>query len=117
MDANPVEANAKPGAYPYADRANLYGTFLIQYYNPQMDEVGLERAFNGLLTIAWPKARRDKEFVDLYDSVTTRDGRRQTLKPEDRTRLVIELTRVMDDLGTWDWRPDPQAEATLDGET
>lgn len=105
-----VQSNAKPGAYPNADRANIFGTLLLQFYQSGGD--ARAQAYEGLFALTYPKTKRDKEFMTLYESVR-KDG---SVTIEEMHRLVMEMCRVMDDIGTWDWRQDLVGEALLDDE-
>lgn len=98
----PLQPNAKPGAYPFGDRANLFGTFLVQFHQNPRDSDLRVQAYEAMLAITYPKARKDQEFMRLYDSVRG-DG---VVEDGEMVRLVMEMCRVLDDLGTWDWRTD-----------
>lgn len=99
MDESTVQGNAKPGAYPNADRANIFGTLLLQFYQNPPGTPGRVEAYNGLMALSYPKWSKDKKFHELYDH-HQKDG---VVEDHEMHRLVMELCRVMDDIGTWDW--------------
>jgi hypothetical protein len=110
MADEPVQSNAKPGAYPNADRANIFGTLLLQFYQTGGD--ARAQAYEGLFALTYPKTKKDKDFMELYKEVQKDGG----VDAAEMHRLVMEMVRVMDDIGTWDWRQDLVGEALLDGE-
>lgn len=101
MAEETVQGNAKPGAYPNADRANIFGTLLLQFYQTGGD--ARAQAYEGLFALTYPKTKKDKEFMLLYEGLS-KDG---TVTVEEMHRLVMEMCRVMDDIGTWDWHQAP----------
>lgn len=109
MDAPGNQANAKPGAYPHADRANVFGIFLLQFYQSMGD--ARAQAYEGLFALTYPKTKKDTEFMTLYNGLR-KEG---TVDLNDMHRLVMEMCRVMDDIGTWDWArvPDDYPEVEL----
>lgn len=109
MQDGPVQGNAKPGAYPNADRANIFGTLLLQFYQSGGD--ARAQAYEGLFALTYPKTKKDAVFMELYEQLR-RDG---TVSVQDMHRLVMEMCRVMDDIGTWDWKQDEFQEITLNG--
>lgn len=102
MAEETVQGNAKPGAYPNADRANVFGTLLLQFYQNGGD--ARAQAYEGLFALTYPKTKRDKDFMALYETVS-KGG---TVTVQEMHRLVMEMCRVMDDIGTWDWHQAPE---------
>lgn len=103
-------AQGKPGAYPNADRANLFGTLLLQFY--QHDGPFRARAFEGLCALTFAKWRHDDVFKKEY-ARASRDGK---VTDAEMQVLVLELCRIMDDYGMWDWGQIPEGDATIAGE-
>lgn len=101
-----VKANAKPGAYPYGDRANLFGMFLTQFFDRESSEAARARAYEGMLALTWPKARKNTGFMKKYEEAG-RDGK---VDYAEMHKLVIEMCVVLDELGTWDYPQDEESE-------
>lgn len=92
-----VKRNSKAGPYPNADRNNLFGTLLLQFYQAEGRLRG--QAFEGMIAITTDKCRKDAEFNRLYQAAS-KDG---TIDEFEMHRLVIEMCRVMGDGGAWDY--------------
>jgi hypothetical protein len=96
-----MRVNAKPGPYPNADRSNLFGTYHLQFY--QNTGPARSAAFMGMFSLTNAKLRRDAKFMAMYEKAA-KEG---NIDEEEMHRLVIEMCRVMDEMGTWDYDDGP----------
>jgi|ERR1051325_658654 hypothetical protein len=96
-----MRVNARPGSYPNADRSNLFGTYHLQFY--QNTGPARSSAFMGMFSLINNKLRKDKDFMEMYEKAA-KDGE---ITDEEMHRLVIEMCRVMDQIGTWDYDDGP----------
>lgn len=109
-----AQRNAKPGTYPNADRANIFGTLFMQFC--QNEGKLRAQAFNGMRSVVYPIAlrRKDTEYMRLYDEAA-KDG---FVEDAEMERLVMEMHRVMDDSDLWTYSGteflDDMEEVTVD---
>jgi hypothetical protein len=97
-------ASPKAGSYPFADRANLFGTLYMSFYDRWNSGGNRDQCwptFEGILGIAWSKA--DQKFKDAYEKVAYKDGKPRELTIQDMSSIVREAWALMDRIGTYDY--------------
>jgi hypothetical protein len=109
-----VDANAKSGSFPNADRANLFGTLFLTFYSKWHDGGDAEACrptFRGALRIAASKADAEFErnFHTIGHSAHGADCPLQCVKkPElsvdEMDAILGECWKLMDRIGTWDYK-------------
>lgn len=109
-----IAGNSKPGPFPMADRANIFGTLFVSFYdkwNSGGDVAACTPTFRGILAIA--KSKADPDFEENYHILSTEshpcggyescDSKRKTLTIIDMDAIVGECWNLMDRIGTWDY--------------
>lgn len=122
----------KPGTYPMADRANIFGTLFVGFYekwNGGGDMDACKPTFRGIVNIA--KSKADSKFNRHYHLLVTAEGghvgeptkdgdcpqpfdcKKKTLTIDDMDAIVGECWQLMDRIGTYDYEQGPQDEEEI----
>lgn len=102
IEASTNDANTRPGPYPLADRANLFGTFLVQFHGGETQRKQAD-GFWGMMSVVYPRARKDPIFMQLYQALIADRYSDEDELLKNMKRLAMEATRIMDEMGTWDY--------------
>lgn len=99
-----MDAAPKSGAYPMADRANIFGTLYVTFYDKWNSGGGRDACwptFEAILGIAFSKA--DEQFHQAYERISRSDGNpKNNLSLIEMSAVVRECCALMDRIKTFD---------------
>lgn len=107
-----MDAAPKPGTFPMADRANIFGTLFVSFYDKWNQGGGVDACwptFAGLLAMA--RARADDHFNQEYAAIVKPSKeQKRPLTLVEMNEVVGECWALMDRMGTWDWKREEEGE-------
>jgi len=117
-DLDAGDGGYKPGVFPYADEANLFGVLFVTFFEDARTHGTTEGAwasFQGLLQWARAKAIKDPDFADAYDEIT--QGGKATLRLNDMYEIAGLLKEALERRGLWDYNKLPTGTLEQDEDT
>lgn len=109
--------NYRPGAFPHADDAEMFGMLYLKFAEarnlskqvPAEDRgSAIEDEFQAAFYWALPKAELDKKFMEYYGNFLDKDGRCRPLTPNEMNSILGRMKGALERANMYGYKPVPE---------